>query len=249
MSERNAKRRRSGKHCCKRWRQGSRGIPDKRRLRIENKEFTRQRRGKDSNPRDPFEPNGFQAIKNRANRSPRWRRRGDSNPRDPFGPNGFQDRRFQPLTHSSVFYSMLKQLLAGTPLLGGCILVALSLVSIRTPRLHCRLQPLHRGNCVSVQALDVNLTSRVHAAVTEDRLNRLVVHPEAMQVGCETAAERMPPTPLLIACNENRFDVAAGEVSRSRALRFRASSKAPECYRHRCPAPLRLCGLDVPTPY
>ena len=106
---------------------------------------------------------------------------------------------------------MLKQLLAGTPLLGGCILVALSLVSIRTPRLHCRLQPLHRGNCVSVQALDVNLTSRVHAAVTEDRLNRLVVHPEAMQVGCETAAERMPPTPLLIACNENRFDVAAGE--------------------------------------
>ena len=31
-----------------------------------------------------------------------WRRRGDSNPRDPFEPNGFQDRRFQPLTHSSV---------------------------------------------------------------------------------------------------------------------------------------------------
>ena len=24
------------------------------------------------------------------------------NPRDPFGSNGFQDRRFQPLTHSSV---------------------------------------------------------------------------------------------------------------------------------------------------
>ena len=32
-----------------------------------------------------------------------WRRRGDSNPRDPFEPNGFQDRRFQPLTHPSVF--------------------------------------------------------------------------------------------------------------------------------------------------
>src|SRR6266478_3701783 len=32
----------------------------------------------------------------------RWRRRGDSNPRDPFESNGFQDRRFQPLTHSSV---------------------------------------------------------------------------------------------------------------------------------------------------
>ena len=31
-----------------------------------------------------------------------WRRRRDSNPRDPFGSNGFQDRRFQPLTHSSV---------------------------------------------------------------------------------------------------------------------------------------------------
>ena len=32
-----------------------------------------------------------------------WRRGGDSNPRDPFGPNGFQDRRFQPLTHPSGF--------------------------------------------------------------------------------------------------------------------------------------------------
>jgi hypothetical protein len=34
-----------------------------------------------------------------------WRRRRDSNPRDPFESNGFQDRRFQPLTHSSVFNS------------------------------------------------------------------------------------------------------------------------------------------------
>jgi hypothetical protein len=32
----------------------------------------------------------------------RWRRRRDLNPRDPFESNGFQDRRFQPLTHSSV---------------------------------------------------------------------------------------------------------------------------------------------------
>ena len=31
-----------------------------------------------------------------------WRRGRDSNPRDPFEPNGFQDRRFQPLTHLSV---------------------------------------------------------------------------------------------------------------------------------------------------
>src|ERR1700687_5708928 len=30
-----------------------------------------------------------------------WRRSRDSNPRDPFESNGFQDRRFQPLTHSS----------------------------------------------------------------------------------------------------------------------------------------------------
>ena len=30
-----------------------------------------------------------------------WRRGRDSNPRDPFEPNGFQDRRFQPLTHPS----------------------------------------------------------------------------------------------------------------------------------------------------
>src|ERR1700687_2389802 len=31
----------------------------------------------------------------------KWRRGGDSNPRDPFGPNGFQDRRIQPLSHPS----------------------------------------------------------------------------------------------------------------------------------------------------
>ena len=43
----------------------------------------------------------------------RWRRRRDLNPRDPFGSNGFQDRRFQPLTHSSVFKYNLQRLLAG----------------------------------------------------------------------------------------------------------------------------------------
>ena len=38
-----------------------------------------------------------------------WRRGRDSNPRDPFGPNGFQDRRFQPLTHPSVFNYKLQR--------------------------------------------------------------------------------------------------------------------------------------------
>src|SRR5215467_4243632 len=42
------------------------------------------------------------AQKHQLQRCGFWRRRGDSNPRDPFEPNGFQDRRFQPLTHSSV---------------------------------------------------------------------------------------------------------------------------------------------------
>ena len=36
-------------------------------------------------------------------RAPLWRRGWDSNPRDPFGPNGFQDRRLQPLGHPSGF--------------------------------------------------------------------------------------------------------------------------------------------------
>src|SRR5215472_13788970 len=36
-----------------------------------------------------------------------WRRRRDSNPRGPFEPNGFQDRRFQPLTHSSICDSIV----------------------------------------------------------------------------------------------------------------------------------------------
>ena len=33
-----------------------------------------------------------------------WRRKRDSNPRAPFEANGFQDRRFQPLTHPSGLY-------------------------------------------------------------------------------------------------------------------------------------------------
>src|SRR5437763_6135463 len=34
----------------------------------------------------------------------KWRRKRDSNPREPFDSNGFQDRRIQPLCHSSAFY-------------------------------------------------------------------------------------------------------------------------------------------------
>ena len=40
---------------------------------------------------------GIRELKN-------WRRKRDSNPRAPFDANGFQDRRFQPLTHSSTAY-------------------------------------------------------------------------------------------------------------------------------------------------
>jgi hypothetical protein len=35
-----------------------------------------------------------------------WRRGWDSNPRDPFGPNGFQDRRSQPLSYPSCIISL-----------------------------------------------------------------------------------------------------------------------------------------------
>ena len=38
------------------------------------------------------------------NKQDSWRRKRDSNPRNPFEFNGFQDRRFQPLTHSSDSY-------------------------------------------------------------------------------------------------------------------------------------------------
>jgi hypothetical protein len=36
-----------------------------------------------------------------------WRRGWDSNPRDPFGPNGFQDRRSQPLSYPSICVDLL----------------------------------------------------------------------------------------------------------------------------------------------
>src|ERR1700751_1020599 len=39
-----------------------------------------------------------------------WRRGWDSNPRDPFGPNGFQDRRSQPLSYPSAIDSNIDRL-------------------------------------------------------------------------------------------------------------------------------------------
>ncbi len=36
-----------------------------------------------------------------------WRRKRDSNPRGPYDPNGFQDRRLRPLGHSSISYPTL----------------------------------------------------------------------------------------------------------------------------------------------
>src|SRR5208337_3903248 len=49
----------------------------------------------------------------RAKAKGKKRRRRDSNPRGPFEPNGFQDRRFQPLTHSSAFDYILQPRFAG----------------------------------------------------------------------------------------------------------------------------------------
>ena len=45
-----------------------------------------------------------------------WRRERDSNPRAPFEANGFQDRRFQPLTHPSAggFAALLDGIQSGT---------------------------------------------------------------------------------------------------------------------------------------
>jgi hypothetical protein len=45
-------------------------------------------------------------IANQALETLIWRRKRDSNPRTSYPVNGFQDRRFQPLTHSSVHYSI-----------------------------------------------------------------------------------------------------------------------------------------------
>lgn len=85
------------------------------------------------------------------------------------------------------------------------------LSSIRASGLNRDLQSLHRRDCISFNALDVNFTGRLYAAVTEDRLDRLVVHAEAMQVGCETAAEGVPPSPPLPMSREDRFDVTFRE--------------------------------------
>src|SRR5580700_3094052 len=63
-----------------------------------------------------------------------WRRRRDSNPRDPFESNGFQDRRFQPLTHSSVFNSnVFCELAANLPTLDCQLLQGLVGVNNATP--------------------------------------------------------------------------------------------------------------------
>src|SRR6267154_2761364 len=47
--------------------------------------------------------------------------------------------------------------------------------SIRPARLNRRLQSLHRVDRISVQALDVSRPGRLHAAVPEDYLHRLII--------------------------------------------------------------------------
>jgi hypothetical protein len=59
----------------------------------------------------------------------------------------------------------------------------------------------------------------------QDRLDRLIVHSQSMQIGRETAAEGMPPPPLLPVSRKNRFDIALCERVEIESLRFRAPSK------------------------
>ena len=55
----------------------------------------------------PGNPVSAQLIRTERNIKTGWRRGWDSNPRDPFGPNGFQDRRSQPLSYPSCNLSLL----------------------------------------------------------------------------------------------------------------------------------------------
>ena len=86
-----------------------------------------------------------------------WRRRRDSNPRDPFGSNGFQDRRFQPLTHSSVFNSNV-----------FCELAA--------NLLHWRLELLHFGaGCSKIVAVPASFpTATTFEAIAHRNARRLL---------------------------------------------------------------------------
>ena len=47
--------------------------------------------------------------------------------------------------------------------------------------------------------------------MTESSLDGPIIHSEAMEVRCETAPERMPPTPTLTTRGEDRFDVTFRE--------------------------------------
>jgi hypothetical protein len=93
--------------------------------------------------------------------------------------NGLQDRRFQPLTHSSVSYCTTAEGLTELASRVRCILVP---HSVRAG-LNRGLQPLHCRDGVAVEALDVNLARRLDAAVPENGLNRLVIYAESVEVG------------------------------------------------------------------
>ena len=105
-----------------------------------------------------------------------WRRRRDSNPRDPFGSNGFQDRRFQPLTHSSVSNSSVIRELAAR-------------------LLHFGFELLHFGaRCSWIGRLVISASVSAHGPrwfVTND-----MSHPSALLVGrlCMTPALLSRPT-------------------------------------------------------
>ena len=156
-------------------------------------------------------------------RREKWRRKRDSNPRAPFDANGFQDRRFQPLTHSSfpilqcpfgfpVFVSASQPFLIGiagpsgsgktalarklAPLLPRDSIV-ISLDSYYLPQSHLPYDERTKLNFDHPDALDwdlllTHLDRLRHGHAVEQPIYRFEQHTR------DTKTRRVPPRPFVI---------------------------------------------------
>ena len=137
-----------------------------------------------------------------------WRRRRDSNPRDPFESNGFQDRRFQPLTHSSVSKYIVQLLLAGfCDNFDPCCCILVQDVT--------KLSPIPSSFATAVP-FGIEICMRIAHGCNDSRMSEQLldchyIHAAIHQPGSERVTQRVPRHTLdsrLSACqSETRVEI------------------------------------------
>src|SRR5215472_8606920 len=69
-----------------------------------------------------------------------------------------------------------------------------------------RLELLHRSPCIGSAGLHVDVHRQTDIRMSEDGLNGFIFHPQAIQIGCKPAPERVPAMPSDTCLGECGFN-------------------------------------------